>query len=301
MADLDHAVAIATGSRPPGLMQAVSQEATVDHEATVRSSELRRTCAQRADFSDLAFDALFVDRNVSDWESAFLRRFNAGGLVTFSGISTREEFLRLLSEIGAVSFHPHSDRDGLTPIVHNAAAQGVGYRGFTSDAMEVQTARSTVTQPPTILAVWCKQQATDGGESVLVDGRALLQRSRRFCPPVFAALCERDAARFGADPDPYVGPVLKEERDHSWRVCFRSDELATFSPRLRAHLGEVRGMLAALTMTLLVQEGQVYILSNLRWLHGRSSFVGHREMFRALLNPHKTGWPANLRAGFMAG
>jgi alpha-ketoglutarate-dependent taurine dioxygenase len=67
---------------------------------------------------------------------------------------------------------------------------------------------------------------------------------------------------------------------------FRHDDLARFSPAVISILPQLLELIHARTRRFTLNPGQGYILQNGRWLHGRTAFVGRRQMYRVLGHPH---------------
>ena len=185
------------------------------------------------------FCSSLIDRSRSGWKAAFVEQFNENGIVTLEDVRDRASFLALLADLGDLCPHRDSEPDGLTRIASNGAVlQGIGYRGFTSEGMDVHTDRSGVPNPPAMLSMWCQQQALEGGESVLVDAKAVFDRCRKYSPSLLEDMRRPNSVVFGGPRDPYVGSVFEQQPDLSWTARFRSDELGFFlAPPSRATTG----------------------------------------------------------------
>jgi hypothetical protein len=83
-------------------------------------------------------------------------------------------------------------------------------------------------------------------------------------------------------------------------VRLRLDELARFSPEAAAAIPELRAAIGRHLLRVPLAPGQGLILSNTRWLHGRTSYFGDRLMLRILGDPLPAaaimpGFPSSAR------
>jgi gamma-butyrobetaine dioxygenase len=126
--------------------------------------------------------------------------------------------------------------------------------------------------PPKLQIMACVRAAARGGESLLVDGRALLER----CDPALrdALLHEPRRQRFYFGD--IVGPTVALKRGH---------HVWTLSP-IPHHdpIGEAlaRELARAPVIELALRAGDVLVVDNHRMLHGRTAFEGEREFVRVL-------------------
>lgn len=246
------------------------------------------------------FAYYFIDHQKTKWEELLVEQFNRDGLVSLGGVQSRDEFIHILSRLGRLFPHRDSEKDGLTRIASDGKViDRTGYLGFSTDGMDVHTDRSGIENPPDILAMWCRQQACEGGESIFVDGRELFQRCRKFSPALFQAITRSNSVALGGAERLFLGSVFRQRSDGWWEIRFRSDELGYFTASLLQYLPELKGLFAGLAISFTLLPGQCYIASNNRWLHGRSSYSGPREMYRGLLHAiDKTPSGFCIRTGF---
>lgn len=132
-------------------------------------------------------------------------------------------------------------------------------------------------RPPRVQVMVCEAQAERGGETVLVDTRALLARLTDVDPSLHAALHETPRRmRF------YFGdlfcPTVVRDGTESWfthpPVCEPDDPVGQ---RLQAALRE------APLVLLHPRAGDVLVVDNHRMLHGRRAFQDRRRAFLRLL------------------
>jgi hypothetical protein len=78
--------------------------------------------------------------------------------------------------------------------------------------------------------------------------------------------------------------------DGSARACerrclrLRTGRMAFFSAPLADRMTQLYSVILALTQRFELKVGQAYSVNDRRWLHGRDSFKGNREMWRYLVN-----------------
>jgi hypothetical protein len=124
----------------------------------------------------------------------------------------------------------------------------------------------------------CIRPAPRGGESVLVDGTALVDRLERDNPALASAVFEVERVQsfyFGA----VRGPTLALRGGHlAWTV-------APGSLGARDEVGAALATEIAREPTILhpLAAGEALVASNHRMLHGRRPFEGERELVRLLV------------------
>lgn len=173
--------------------------------------------------------------------------------------------------------HPHDREPGLTVITPDrrvdSAAGGVG---FTRAPLLPHTDRSLQPEPPCVLAAVMVSPAAAGGHTLLTDGAAILRTLQHFHPlPAISRLRLRAAT---GDQVPIF--VVREGLA---RIRFRDDPLATpwtdGDPSIVTALSD---LISTTTRSLPLVAGDGYVLHNHRYLHGRSSFAGRRQVARLL-------------------
>jgi gamma-butyrobetaine dioxygenase len=162
------------------------------------------------------------------------------------------------------------ERQPIAPVPHG--------RSFASSARETplhtdsQLWRGT---PPMAQLMFCERSADEGGDTLLVDGWALLEAIERSDAALHAALFEQ-ARRM-----PFVfGDVT------GCPVSLRGGALViTHSPQpCRDAVGERLGPLlaAAPRIRVRIAPGELLVVDNHRMLHGRTAFAGDRRFTRLL-------------------
>jgi alpha-ketoglutarate-dependent taurine dioxygenase len=245
-----------------------------------------------------AFRRFYVDlRDDRRGPAALLAQVAEHGLATFAGVSDEPALLRLAGSVCQILPHPDSAPSGVTVLAGTKPTPSPGRAGLGRAELVPHTDGSSLRHPPPLVMLACGRPAPHGGESLLVDGRALYDGLAAEDPAALLALSHPRAARFGAAPG-HLGGVFEHDKGRV-RVRFRLDDLVSFSPGAAAALPSMLRLLAALTLRLRLDTGQGYILRNDRWLHGRTAFSGSRLLYRVLGKPLATAQGARaILSGF---
>lgn len=235
--------------------------------------------------TDAPFERHRVDPRRTDLHPHLASALRDRGLATFSEIPNRPAFADLVRDLAVLYPHPDSGPDGLTLLHARDGSPGAGQLGFTDSELLPHTERSCLPRPPHLLMLMCLTPAHHGGESVLIDGRAVAEELSLAAPETWSALSAPRTAYFGGSSG-YVGAVFEPASPETWTIRLRLDELIRFAPRTVRHVEILREVMDRHTMVLRLGKGQGFILDNTRWLHGRRSFTGPRVMLRALSERH---------------
>ena len=216
-------------------------------------------------------------------------------LAPFDAVPDPASMLALTRQLGAVVV-PHRDSrpDGVT-IIEDRGAHAAALAGFTRSSLFPHTDRSGTLDPPALLFTVCGREPTSGGESVLVDGRAVYLDLAENDPPALIALSASRSALFGADG--HLTSVFTVA-DSLVSLRFRLDTLARFGPRVEPHIPALRAAIERHAWSIPARAGTGYLLDNRRWLHGRRDFGGPRLVYRILANLAR---PGLIAGGFPAG
>jgi len=129
--------------------------------------------------------------------------------------------------------------------------------------------------PPGLQVMACHRAAARGGQTRLVDGRALLERIASRDRALHDALLHeprRQRFYFGD----VVGPTVATKRGH---LVWTLSPIPHDDP---VGVGLARELASAPVIELAVREGDVLLVDNHRMLHGRSAFEGERDFTRLL-------------------
>lgn len=208
------------------------------------------------------------------------------GLVRLGPFGGRDDVLGAAGWLmSALWQHRDADPDGLTVIRDTGRHEGQpGFAGLGRGRLALHTECAQLPHPPRLILLVCTRTADTGGESLLVDGQAVLAELADIRPSALKALSAPRAAYFGG-ADGHFAPVLESLPGGRWRLRLRQDSLARFSPDAAAHLPALRRAVERKTLRLPLARGQGLLLDNHRVLHGRTSFTGERRLLRALGRP----------------
>ncbi|MFE2727183.1 TauD/TfdA family dioxygenase [Kitasatospora sp. NPDC059327] len=241
------------------------------------------------------FTAASLSGRVRERVGAVLRE---RGLVRLGRLGGRDDVLyaarRLMSGLWR---HRDAGPDGLTVIRDIGRHDGrAGFAGLGRGDLDLHTECAQQPQPPRLLLLACARAGDAGGESLLLDGRAILGALAGLHPAALEALSAPRAAFFGG-ADGRFTPILEQLGGGRWHLRLRQDSLARFSPEAEAHLPALRRAIDRHTTRLRLAAGQGFVVDNHRFLHGRTAFRGERLLLRALGDPHPV---VGLDAGFPA-
>ncbi|MFE4514594.1 TauD/TfdA family dioxygenase [Kitasatospora sp. NPDC056783] len=230
-------------------------------------------------------------------------KFTAGGLEESvrrqAGEALREDGLLRLARLGgrddvllaagrlmsSLRQHRDADPDGLTVIRDTGRHSGrPGFAGLGRGALALHTECTQHPDPPRLLLLACARAGDSGGETLLVDGRAVLAELAVQHPAAIEAFSAERAAYFGGSSGRFA-PVFQQLPAGRWQLRLRQDDLARFSPDAQAHLPALRQAIDRNTQRLRLAPGQGVVLDNHRLLHGRTGFSGERLILRALGDP----------------
>lgn len=227
----------------------------------------------------------FVDAHRTEPGSDLHRHLAEHGVATLDGLNTRPAFASLARNVMALYAHPDAELDGVTALRPRPQQTGPGQLGFSHAPLRPHTERSSTPRPPHLMLLMCEQSADWGGQSLLTDAQAVAEQLRRTAPLAWRELARPGSVFFGGASG-YTGAVFEPAEAGRWSVRLRQDQLARFCPRAEPHLPLLARVLETHTHTLDLAPGQVVVLDNTRWLHGRTAFEGPRRMLRALGEPH---------------
>lgn len=214
------------------------------------------------------------------------------GLALIDGLPGSAALVDLARSLGIVVPHRDSGPDGVT-LIEDQGAQSAGMTGFTRAELLPHTDRSGVERPPILLLTVCGREPDVGGESLIVDGRAVFEDLAQSAPDALAALSEPRSALFGGAGG-YLGAIFAIDPCGLVSIRLRLDSLARFAPVAAPHISFLRAAVERHTTVLPLRAGFGYVLNNRRWLHGRRGFEGPRLIYRVTADP----WPGTVPAGF---
>lgn len=208
------------------------------------------------------------------------------GIAFFESDFNQDEFIQFSEQFGQLYKHRDSISNGIT-IVKSSMEESQansGYFGLTSSSLFPHTDRSTLDNPPNILILYCKNQSGVGGESTLVDFKQVFEQLLKEQQDGSHPILEKDSVIFDDGKTRHKGSIIEKLDDGSYYLRFRNDEFGYFNSKIFPYLNEFESKINANKQLMKLKTGQGYIINNGRFLHGRSSFQGEREMWRTLVN-----------------
>lgn len=246
-----------------------------------------------------SFQRTFVDLAQPDYSERLTQVLNEYGFATFDGLTSPDDLLPIANQFGQIIIHRDSDEKGITTIAPREDASYLsGHAGFSNKELYLHTDGTVMTEPASFLLIYCSQPAESGGESLLLDGKRLHDELVRINPGLLEALSSPGSAIFGPIDSQRVGSVI-EDWNGLKTMRFRFDDLGFYSASIARQLPEFLSIMDRLQTKFRAKKGQGYIVNNRRSLHGRTSFTGHREMFRVLVNANPNSpIGGNVELGF---
>ena len=209
------------------------------------------------------------------------------GLALVDAVPDPPSMLTLAGCLGAIVLPDRgSGPDGVT-VIEDRGAQSAAVAGFTRAALFPHTDRSGTLDPPGLLFTVCGREPTGGGESVLVDGRAVYLDLAENDPAALAALSTPRSVMFGG-ADGHLTSVFATAGSVV-SVRFRLDSFARFGPWAEPHVPALRAAIERHAWTVPARTATGYVLDNRRWLHGRHAYTGPRLVYRITANPAQHG------------
>jgi alpha-ketoglutarate-dependent taurine dioxygenase len=191
---------------------------------------------------------------------------------------TLGRFHQEMGSLGRVFRHPHADQHGVT-LVRPTTGAPPSERGLSREMLTPHTDRAQVDLPPGVVGLLCLEDASSGGTSLLIDFEKVLDRLATLIPvSELARLLRIKIIGSGA-----LLPMLWRERNGNYCVRYRDDEIAQPFSYDQGILVRLRELTTKLQLEVRLSPGDGYIISNHRWLHGRTAFCGRRLMTRILV------------------
>lgn len=251
---------------------------------------------------DRSFRSFYVDLTAPQYLHLLVQNLERHGIATFDKINTNEQFISLAESIGTVFTHTTADSRGITRIVPNKEyIEKPGYRGFTQSELAFHTDRSGFPKPPTLLMLYCAKPASEGGDSIFVDGKDIYEYLAQRYPDILEQLLAPESAIFGGAELPFIGSVFTKLPNGYVMVRFRSDHFGYFSAPLIKSLPIFFKIIDDRSFSFNLGKNEGYIIHNGRVLHGRTHFHGEeREMYRILVDiDTESSIGARIQLGFL--
>lgn len=213
------------------------------------------------------------------------------GWLCLDGYECEEiEKRRLLLEIGHLlggkQFHPRADADGLASVTSAGTKNLSLYRGTDSGSFKCHTDGSYLRHlrqldtnilrqvgPPAYIGLMCDRPAANGGASLLVDTRAILEDLIREYPRVARALFKSDCLDIIRDDMQACGvPLFSIDRLGRLRVRYRDDAVSSETTAEAVSVFATKLNESQYRVRLQLRANQILLVNNMRLLHGREEF-----------------------------
>ncbi|KAL4980431.1 HAD-like domain-containing protein [Aspergillus desertorum] len=188
---------------------------------------------------------------------------------------------KLASQLGEV-VRPRNEEISGTGISNIRFEPSLVGRGYSSDELYFHTDRSGWDRPPRILVSTLKSKSINGGASMLADTTRILQDIKEQGEGFYELLTNSKHSSFRSDDGLFVPRPIFDESSRLFR--FRFDDGIQLSACLVIRFPQLFDTIYRNSFAVALEEGQGYLLDNHRYLHGRTSFTGSRELLRALVN-----------------
>ncbi|KAI9373265.1 HAD-like domain-containing protein [Aspergillus egyptiacus] len=144
------------------------------------------------------------------------------------------------------------------------------------------TDRSGWDNPPRVLVSTMTSTSATGGESLLADTVRVVEDVKKYGHCMYELITNAKHSRFRSDEGVFVHRPIFDEKTGLFR--FRFDEDIKLSPVMMQRFSVFLKLIYRNAFAISLKEGQGYLVDNHRFLHGRTSFTGKRELLRALVN-----------------
>ncbi|MHB9860153.1 TauD/TfdA family dioxygenase [Streptomyces sp. YIM S03343] len=181
----------------------------------------------------------------------------------------------------------------ISPLLNGQRTPGLS--GFSRAALAPHTDRSLHNYPPSILCFLMIREASDGGDSILIDTKPILSRYDLESLHSIENDLRLSSSQFGQEHK-----VLTVSDRRSVVIRYRDDEVAQpqassrQSKFLLADLDQAR----CSAQQFRLRPGDGYLIHNHRILHGRTAFSGFRLGARLLFFVNEDSPHAHLNDGF---
>ncbi|KAF4157931.1 hypothetical protein CNMCM6069_004810 [Aspergillus lentulus] len=191
--------------------------------------------------------------------------------------------VHLGNQLGEI-VRPRNEKTHGSGISHIRFAPDLTGKGYSSEELFFHTDRSGWDQPPGILMSTLKSRSEAGGESLLADGYRVLKALRQEDEKLYDLITNSKHTSFRSDDEVFVPRAIFDRRRGILR--FRFDDSIQLSASMVSRFSRLQDIIYENASVVSLQPGQGYILDNHRYLHGRASFSGSRELLRVLVKPH---------------
>jgi alpha-ketoglutarate-dependent taurine dioxygenase len=150
------------------------------------------------------FQAHHAELRGPGWQARIAAHLRDQGLVTFSGITSRDELVAFARQWMTIRPHRDAGPDGVT-VITGTQAKGSGYAAFTDAELIPHTDGSSMPDPPGLLLLACQQPASEGGTTLIADGACIAETLAEQNPGALRSLSALSNTRWLHGRDRYSG------------------------------------------------------------------------------------------------
>lgn len=214
--------------------------------------------------------------------SGVIRQIHKNGYTIINDINTIDEFVSLASSLGSLVVQ--KDAEECKPYVLVSEKNQINKLGFSQQGLFPHTDRSVLMNPPDLVLLWCQQPADEGGESLFVDMRHILEQLKTENFYLYQEMMEATAIFSDENHSDFNFSNIFYKEGSSTYIRFRHDNFIFLSPRYFKTYEKLINLINKNTIHFKLLKGEVVILNNKRVLHGRNEFLGHRVLYRLHVN-----------------
>lgn len=204
-------------------------------------------------------------------------------MVLFNSQTSFEDFKKTVEPLGNIYHHRDSNSDGYT-FIKNRNMNTKGFKGFSNNFLSLHTDRSSVSTPPKLLATYFSKQSKYGGESNFVDVKDVYNYLNKNYKSELEMLLNIKCSFWDIKNENVIHHSILSLDEDILNVRYRSDSLISFPEKIIPIIDLWEETIKKFQFSFSFKTGNYYILDNRRFLHGRNSFEGEREIIRVLLD-----------------
>ncbi|KAI9039362.1 putative haloacid dehalogenase-like hydrolase [Aspergillus affinis] len=194
-----------------------------------------------------------------------------------------DSLVDVANQLGEIN-RPRNEKLHGSGVSHIRFAPNLTGKGYSSEELFFHTDRSGWQNPPGILMSTLKSRSETGGESLLADSHRILEIIKEEDEELYRLVTNAKHTSFYSDDGVFVPRAIFDTEDQIFR--FRFDDNIQLSASMVSGFARLQEIIYKNALVVCLQPGQGYILNNHRFLHGRASFSGSRELLRVLVTPH---------------
>lgn len=242
----------------------------------------------------IAFDSI---KHLLQQEAMIQIQFRKFGYLILSGPTDKRELLFNVARLfGKIQGHERSPHDGLVDVkshysdptdtqVNSKLPFFAHTDGHYLEGMAQQNDSVVRVTPPKIILLQCVKAAEEGGESFLVDARAILSNLREKRSPLLKTLFHRRCTSICRNKHLITDvPVFEERPSGRFSIRFSYDQ-DLYAPSWAKHDLNLFNQKYILDPTFVktfpLSSRQILVIDNHRHLHGRTEVKGER-LFRRI-------------------